>query len=571
MELHLRPRGIDRRCADRGLDCRSAVSLDINSNRRFNITAAVSLVCLVYPQPGNLQTESEVKVISNLILVPVGLACLAAGALIAHFSRQLRASRRVRSAKEEADRIVAEAIEKQKTILLEAKEEAFNIKSEAEASYRELRAELQRVEKRLSQREENLDRREEGLQRRENSVSAREKEIDRARARAEELRQRQQHELELIANMSSTEAKELLLQRMEGEISDEASRRLREMESRLREECVTRARDVLSQAIQRCATEVVAESTVSVVPLPSDEMKGRLIGREGRNIRALEHATGVDLIIDDTPEAVTLSCFDPVRREIARIALERLILDGRIHPARIEEMVQRARSEVEATIETEGEQAAAKAGVPGLPPELIKLLGRLKYRFSYGQNVLVHSIEVALLAGMMAAETGANVDIAKKAGLLHDIGKGIDSDAGGPHAIIGADIVRQWEKSPEVADAIAGHHGDVEMTSAEAFIVSAADAISGARPGARRESLEQYLKHLEALEAIANSFPGVEKSYAIQAGREVRIMVKPEAIDDIGAMRLARDIVKRIEESLNYPGQIRVTVIRETRAVDYAK
>ncbi len=511
------------------------------------------------------------KVISNLILIPVGLACLVLGGVIAYLFRQIAASRRVRSAKEEAEKLLAEATEKQKTILLEAKEEAVNIKGEAEASYRERRAELQRVERRLGQREENLDRRDEGLQRRDSQISNKEKEVEKTRLRAEELRQKQQRELELVANMSSAEAKEILLHRVEAEIGDETSRRVRDMEAKVKEESSSKARDILAQAMQRCATEVVAESTVSSVPLPSDEMKGRLIGREGRNIRALEHATGVDLIIDDTPEAVSLSCFDPVRREIARVALERLILDGRIHPGRIEEMVQRARNEVEATIQTEGEQAAAKVGVPGLAPELIRVLGRLKYRFSYGQNVLMHSVEVALLAGMMAAEIGARVNIAKKAGLLHDIGKAVDFETEGPHALIGADVARQWEKSPEVVDAIAGHHGEAQMTSAEAFLVSAADAISGARPGARRESLEQYLKHLEALEAIANGFPGVEKSYAIQAGREIRIMVKPEEIDDLSAMRLARDIAKKVEESLNYPGQVKVTVIRETRAVDYAK
>jgi ribonuclease Y len=491
--------------------------------------------------------------------------------VIAYLSRNIAASRRVRSAEEEAEKLFAEATEKQKTILLEAKEEAVNIKGEAEASYRERRAELQRVERRLGQREENLDRRDEGLQRRDSQISNKEKEVERTRLRTEELRQKQQRELELVANMSSAEAKEILLHRVEAEIGDETSRRVRDMEAKVKEESSSKARDILAQAMQRCATEVVAESTVSSVPLPSDEMKGRLIGREGRNIRALEHATGVDLIIDDTPEAVSLSCFDPVRREIARVALERLILDGRIHPGRIEEMVQRARNEVEAIIQTEGEQAAAKVGVPGLAPELIRVLGRLKYRFSYGQNVLMHSVEVALLAGMMAAEIGARVNIAKKAGLLHDIGKAVDFETEGPHALIGADVARQWEKSPEVVDAIAGHHGEAQMTSAEAFLVSAADAISGARPGARRESLEQYLKHLEALEAIANGFPGVEKSYAIQAGREIRIMVKPEEIDDLSAMRLARDIAKKVEESLNYPGQVKVTVIRETRAVDYAK
>ncbi len=508
---------------------------------------------------------------SPIYVAIIALACFALGGVVAFFTKQFAAGRRIRRADEEASQIIAEANESQKTILLEAKEEAFNIKAEAEASYRDRRAELQRTERRLGQREENLERRDEAIQRRESSIANKEKEVDRARSRAEELRQRQQHELELIANMSSSEAKELLLKRVEGEIGEEASRRVREMEARVREEADEKARDILSQAIQRCATEVVAETTVSVVPLPSDEMKGRLIGREGRNIRALEHATGVDLIIDDTPEAVTLSCFDPVRREIARLALERLILDGRIHPARIEEMVQKSKNEVEATILAEGEQATVKAGVQGLAPELIKLLGRLKYRYSYGQNVLMHSIEVALLAGMMATEAGAKINIAKKAGLLHDIGKAVDFEVEGPHALIGADIVKQWEKSAEVVEAVGGHHGEISVTIAESFLVSAADAISGARPGARRESLEQYLKHLEGLEGIANSFPGVEKSYAIQAGREIRIMVKPEEIDDLGAMRLARDIVKRVEENLNYPGQIKVTVVRETRAVDYAK
>jgi len=538
-----------------------------NPDKRFNITNRDSLP----PQPGKLQTESEVKVVSSLTFVLVSVFCFASGGVIAYFSRQVRANRKLHSAQEEAEGLVAEAMENQKSILLEAKEAAFNIKAEAENSYRDRRSDLQRMEKRLGQREENLDRRDENLQRRENGTAAREKEVEKVRVRAEELRQKQQQELEMIATMTSSEAKELLLQRVEGEIGEEASRRVREMEVRVKEESDKKSRDILAQAMQRCATEVVSESTVSVVPLPTDEMKGRLIGREGRNIRALEHATGVDLIIDDTPEAVTLSCFDPVRREIARIALERLILDGRIHPARIEEMVQRARDEVETTIRNEGEQAATKAGVHGLVPELIKLLGRLKYRFSYGQNVLMHSIEVSLIAGMMASEAGADVKITKKAGLLHDIGKAVDFETEGPHALIGADIVRQWERSPEVAQAVAAHHGEVEITSAEGFLVSAADAISGARPGARRESLEQYLKHLEALESIANSFQGVEKSYAIQAGREVRVMVKPADIDDLGAMRLARDMVKRIEESLNYPGQIKVTVIRETRAVDYAK
>jgi len=509
--------------------------------------------------------------VSNPIVALVALACFVLGGVLVVLARHLIASRRIREAAEEAKRLVAEAQEKQKAVLLEAKEAAINMKAEAEASYRENRAELQRLERRLTQKEENLEHRDEALQRREHTISNKERELDRTRSRVEELRQKQQQQLEMVANMSSAEARDLLLQRVESEIRDEASRRVREMETAVKEEAEKKSREILAQTIQRIASDVVAETTVSVVSLPSDEMKGRLIGREGRNIRALEHATGVDLIIDDTPGAVTLSSFDPVRREIARLALERLILDGRIHPARIEEMVQRARNEVETTIRTEGELAATKAGVHGLPPELLNMLGRLKYRFSYGQNVLAHSVEVALLAGMIAAEAGANVDLAKKAGLLHDIGKAVDFEIEGPHAQIGADLVKQWEKSPDVVRAIAAHHGEVEMTTPESFVVSAADAISGARPGARRESLEQYLKHLEALEAIANSFSGVEKSYAIQAGREIRIMVKPEAIDDLGSMRLARDIVKKVEESLNYPGQIKVTVIRETRAVDYAK
>ena len=507
----------------------------------------------------------------KLIVALLCAVCFVGGGVVVFIARQVIASRRIRMAAEEAQRLIGEAQEKEKVILLGAKEAAVNMKAEAEASYRETRSELQRLERRLNQKEENLERRDEALQRRENLMTGKDREIEKNRARVEELKQKQQQQLEQIAGLSSAEARELLLQKVDSEIGDEASRRVREMETAVREESERKSRDILSQAIQRLAGDVVAESTVSVVPLPGDEMKGRLIGREGRNIRTLEHATGVDLIIDDTPGTVTLSCFDPVRREIARIALERLILDGRIHPARIEEMVQRARDEVETTIRTEGEQAANRAGVHGLPPELIRTLGRLKYRFSYGQNVMMHSVEVSMLAGIMAAEIGANVEQAKRAGLLHDLGKAVDFETEGPHAQIGADIVKQWEKSPDVVKAIAAHHGEVEMNTALSFLVAAADAISAARPGARRESLEQYLKHLEALENIANSFGGVEKSYAIQAGREIRILVKPEEIDDLGAMRLARDIAKKVEDTLNYPGQIKVTVVRETRVVDYAK
>ena len=479
--------------------------------------------------------------------------------------------RRIRTAKEEADRLLNDAMTKQKELLLEAKEEAIKVRAAAEEERRDRRSELQRRERRISQKEESLDRKTETLERRERSFANREKEVQEARAQVEELRGKQVRQLELISGLSSAEAKELLLKTIESEVREDASRRIHEIEAQIKEEADRKAKEIVGLAIQRCATDVVAETTVSVVPIPSDDMKGRIIGREGRNIRALENATGVDLIIDDTPEAVTLSAFDPVRREVARVALEKLILDGRIHPARIEEVVEKARSEVEASIREAGEQAAYDAGVPGLHPELLKLLGRLKHRFSYGQNVLMHSLEVAHLAGMLAAELGADVDVAKKAGLLHDIGKAVDHEVEGPHALIGADITKRLGSSPEVARAIAAHHGEAAQGSLEATIIATADAISGARTGARRESLEHYVKRLEALENVANSFEGVEKSFAIQAGREVRLIVKPDEIDDLGSIRLARDVVKKIEESLEYPGQIKVTVVRETRAVDYAK
>ncbi len=478
---------------------------------------------------------------------------------------------RIRAATKEATAILDDAKAKEKEILLQAKEEAVKIRSEAEAEARQRRSELQRHERRLSQKEESLERKIDGLERREHAFSSKEKEIENTRASIEELKRKELQQLELISSMSSAEAKEFLLSAVESEVHDDLTRRMRQVEAQMKEEAEQRMRRILAGAIQRCASEVVSETTVTVVPLPNDEMKGRLIGREGRNIRALENATGVDLIVDDTPEAVSLSCFDPLRREIARIALEKLILDGRIHPGRIEEMVEKAKAEVEAGLQAEGEQAAYKAGVTGLHPELLKLLGRLKYRFSYGQNVLTHSIEVCHLAAMLASEIGADVGVAKMAGLLHDIGKAVDHEVEGTHALIGADMARRLGKSPEVAQAIAEHHGETDSMSTEGFIVSAADAISSSRPGARRESVEQYLKRVEALENIANSFPGVEKSFAIQAGREIRILVKPHEVDDLGALRLARDIVKRIEETLEYPGQIKVTVIRETRAVDHAK
>lgn len=506
-----------------------------------------------------------------LVVIAVAVLAFGVGAAAAFFARELLANQKLRAAERESTKLLEDAKAKYKETLLEAKEETIKAKGAVEAEYKERRSELQRLEKRISQKEESLERKLEGVERREANLAAKEKEAATIRAQLEDAKRKQIQELELISSMSSSEAKEMLLQVVEREIREEASRRVREWELKLKEEAGEQARQILATVIQRCATEVVSETTVSAVPLPSDEMKGRLIGREGRNIRALEQATGVDLIIDDTPEMVTLSSFDPVRREIARIALDRLILNGRIHPARIEEIVEKAKDEVNAEIRKQGEQAAYKAGVHGLHPELIKLLGRLKYRTSYGQNVLIHSLEVAQLAGMIAAEIGANVPVAKKAGLLHDIGKAVDHEVEGPHASIGSEFVKQWEKSPEVVRGIAEHHGEAMTMSMEGFIISAADAISGARPGARRESLEQYLKRLDTLESIATSFDGVEKAFAIQAGREIRIMVKPEKIDDLGAMRLARDIVKKLEEGLEYPGQIKVTVIRETRAVDYAR
>jgi len=495
---------------------------------------------------------------------------LIGGAFAMFFSRRLMLNRQTRIAERKAAKMVAEARAESKELLAQAQEEGRQIKATADAEYKERRQELQRQENRLNQKNETLERKLDSVDQRERNLVNREKEIDNVRNQLVELKDKQLKQLELISGLSSPEAKEMLLENMEIELQQESSRRLRQWENKLKVEADEKAQEILALAIQRSASDAVAETTVSVVPLPNDEMKGRLIGREGRNIRALEQATGVDLIIDDTPEAVTISSFDPVRREIARVALNRLIMDGRIHPARIEEMAGKAKQEVEAEIQAAGEQAAIQLGIQ-LHPELIKLLGRLKYRTSYGQNALEHSIEVAYMASMIASELGANTTIAKKVGLLHDIGKAVDREVEGTHAAIGADLVKQWEKSPEVLKGVAEHHLETSDTSIWGYIASAADAISSARPGARRESLENYLKRLKALEDIADSFKGVEKSFAIQAGREVRILVKPEAIDDLGAMRLARDIVKKVEETLEYPGQIKVTVIRETRAVDYAK
>ena len=477
----------------------------------------------------------------------------------------------VRGAERNAEQILAEAKSKQREILLEAKDSALKIRGAAEVEVRDRRSDLQRQERRIQQKEENLDRKVDAIERRERSISQKEKEVETVRSDIEQIKRDQIREMERVSAMSVEDAKNLLLRNVESEIRDDAARKIREIEAEAKHEGDRRAREIIAMSIQRCASDQVAETTVSVVPLPSDEMKGRIIGREGRNIRALESATGVDLIIDDTPDAVTLSAFDPVRREVARLALGKLVLDGRIHPARIEEVVQKSRQEVETMIREEGERAAIEAGVHSLHPELIKLLGRMKFRTSYGQNVLMHSVEVAHLCAMMASELGADVNIARKAGLLHDIGKAVDHEVEGPHALIGADLAKRFGKSPKIVHAIGAHHNEQEPQTVEAVLVQAADAISGARPGARRESLENYIRRLESLESVANSFSGVDKSFAIQAGREVRIIVKPEEIDDLGATRLARDIVKKIEESLDYPGQIKVTVVRETRAVDFAK
>ena len=508
--------------------------------------------------------------LEQYLYIIVGLA-LVLGILIGYFVRQLVANREVQRTRKEAQNLLDEATTKYNELLRAAREEAIKVANAAEAESKERRLEIQRIEKRASQKAEALERKLDSVERRERELDNRKKDVERTTAELQAIREKQLAKLEAISGTSSEEAKTLLFQMLKQEIEEEVSRQVRVWEAQVREEAEGRVRNILATTIQRCATDVVSETTVSTVPLPSDEMKGRLIGREGRNIRALEQATGVDLIIDDTPETVTISSFDPVRREVARLALNKLILDGRIHPARIKEIVDKTKTEVEATIRSEGERAAYEAGVPGLHPELIKLLGQLKFRTSYGQNVLLHSLEVSHLAGMLAGEIGANVNVAKKAGLLHDVGKAVDYQTEGPHALIGADLVKQWDKNPEVVQAIVEHHGEAATSSVMGFIVAAADAISGSRPGARRESLEQYLKRIKDLEDIAASFPGVEKAFAIQAGREVRVMVKPDKVDDLTAVRLARDVAKKIEESMTYPGQIRVVVIRETTAIDYAK
>jgi ribonucrease Y len=507
----------------------------------------------------------------DLTVIALAVGALVVGGLTGYVARRYLAASSVRHAEHYAERIVAEARAKQKEIVLEGKDVVLQSQRAAEEEAREKRADLQRQERLLLDRSESLDRKVEALERREAAFDERQRELDTEKARLAGLHERQLAELERLSGLSVAEARQSLIREIVDEAQAEAQHQVREIERRALDEGNERARRILTTVMQRIAADHTSEATVTVVPLPSEEMKGRIIGREGRNIRALEQATGVDLIIDDTPEAVVLSGFDPVRREVARMALTKLISDGRIHPGRIEEMVAKCRAEIEVVMRQAGEQAAYDAGVPGLHPELIKLLGRLKYRTSYGQNVLNHCIETARLAGLLAAEVGANVAEAKKGGVLHDIGKAVDHEVEGPHAQIGGEIAKRYGINAVICNAIAAHHQEVEQESVEATVVQIADAISASRPGARGESLDNYVKRLDDLQQIAMSFPGVERCFAIQAGREIRILVRPEAVDDGASSRLARDVVKKIEEQLQYPGQIKVTVIRETRAVDYAR
>ncbi len=514
--------------------------------------------------------------IINIILpIVTGVVGITGGAVGTYIYSRNSAESKVAKAGEAVRKMIEDAQKRAETLkketILEAKEEAYRLKNENERENKERRNELQRAERRLQQREEVFDKKLDSLEQREQHLNKRIKDAEKLEASIQSLYDQQQKELERISGMTSDEAKSVIINSVEKETRHEAALMIRDIETKAKAEADKRAVNIISMAIQRCAADHVAESTVSVVSLPNDEMKGRIIGREGRNIRTLETATGIDLIIDDTPEAVILSGFDPVRREIARIALEKLILDGRIHPARIEEMVEKARKEVDTQIREAGEQAVFEVGVHGLHHELVRLLGRLKYRTSYGQNVLKHSIEVAHLSGLMATELGVNVQLAKRAGLLHDIGKAVDHEVEGTHNQIGADLAKKYRENNQVVHCIMAHHGDIEPNTVEAVLVQAADAISAARPGARRETLENYIRRLDKLEEIANSFDGVDKCFAIQAGREIRIMVKSDTVSDTDIIVIAKDIVKRIETELEYPGQIKVNVIRETRAVEFAK
>ncbi len=509
------------------------------------------------------------------VLIIVAVVCIVVTALVTSAVRKNTIEKKVGNAEEKAREIIDDALKvaerSKREALLEAKEESLKTKNELEKETKERRAELQRYERRVLAKEETLDKKSDALERREQSYAAKEEKLAKQVAEVNKLQEKRVQELERISGLTSEQAKDYLLKTVEDEVKHETAMLVKEMESRAKEEADKKAKEYVVTAIQKCAADHVAETTISVVQLPNDEMKGRIIGREGRNIRTLETLTGIDLIIDDTPEAVILSGFDPIRREVARIALEKLIVDGRIHPARIEEMVEKAQKEVETMIREEGEAAVLEVGVHGIHPELVKLLGRMKFRTSYGQNALKHSIEVAHLAGLLAGEVGVDVRMAKRAGLLHDIGKSIDHEVEGSHIQIGADLCRKYKESPIVINAVESHHGDTEPTSLIACLVQAADTISAARPGARRETLETYTNRLKQLEDIANGFKGVDKSFAIQAGREIRVMVVPDQVDDASMVLLARDISKQIEAELEYPGQIKVNVIRESRVTDYAK
>ena len=510
-----------------------------------------------------------------MIAVVAGVVAAAIAFFAGVSYRRKTAEAKIGSAEEEAKRLINDAMkaaqQKRKEALIEAKDEAFQLKAEADKEIKERRSELSRQERRLDQKEEAMDRKTAVLEQKETDLAKRSELVEARLDEIEQIKARELDKMETIAGLTAEDAKQLLLNRLDEQLTHEKAMHIAAFETQTKDECDTMARELISQAVARCAADHSSEATVSVVPLPSDEMKGRIIGREGRNIRALETATGVDLIIDDTPEAITLSSFDPVRREVARMTLEKLISDGRIHPARIEETVEKCRRELELAMKREGEKAVMDVGVHGIHPDMVKLLGRLRYRTSYGQNVLNHSLEVAYLSGILAAELGVNVTQARRAGLLHDIGKALDHEIEGSHISIGVDIAKKYKENPAIIHAIEAHHGDVEAKTPLAFIVMAADAISAARPGARRENLESYIKRLESLEEIASGFEGVERSFAIQAGREVRIMVKPDAINDDALILLAHSISQKIEETLDYPGQIKVNVIRESRAVDYAK